>query len=139
MCAGTEPEYRMAADPYGTGGDGDRRRFTADVRRIGRTAVVVLAGELDHDGPEPLREALEQSLAQGVERIVVDCGRLAFCDSTGLNILLRGRLEAREAGTALELAALRPVVARMFDITGATALFTVHAQVPPELTGRAWP
>ncbi|TDU74093.1 anti-anti-sigma factor [Streptomyces sp. KS 21] len=138
MCAGTEPEYPMAADAYGTGG-GATPRFAADVRWSGRTAVVTLTGELDHDGPEPLVEALGQALAQDAERIVVDCGRLTFCDSTGLNIMLRGRLQAGEAGSALELAALRPVVARMFDITGARALFTVHAELPAELTGRTRP
>ncbi len=122
----------MAADAHGTGGDAGPG-FTASLRRRGGVTVVVVTGELDHDNPEPLRGAIEQALAQGAERIVVDCGGLTFCDSTGLNILLRGRLDALEAGSTLELAALPPAVARMFEITGALSLFTVHAQLPEEL------
>ncbi|MFD6180323.1 STAS domain-containing protein [Streptomyces goshikiensis] len=118
-------------DGYGTAGGGPR--FTVDVRWSGRTAVVAVAGELDHDHAEPLREAISEALERGAERIVVDCGRLAFCDSTGLNILLRGRLEAREAGSSVELAALGPTVARMFDITGAKAVFTVYPELPEDL------
>ncbi|MFE2145426.1 STAS domain-containing protein [Streptomyces sp. NPDC059456] len=123
----------MAAEVNANAAGGRDRRFSAEVRWSGRTAVVVVAGELDRDDPDPLDEAMEQALARRAERIVVDCERLTFCDSTGLNILLKGRLEAREIGAVLELAALRPVVARMFDITGATALFTVHARLPDEL------
>ncbi|MEW2414826.1 STAS domain-containing protein [Streptomyces sp. NPDC046866] len=124
----------MAVDAYGTDGGGEGPGLTATLRRRGGVVVVVTVGELDHDSPEPLRRALDQALGQGgVERIVVDCTGLVFCDSTGLNILLKGRLDAKAAGTALELAGLRPPVARMFEITGARGLFTVHPQLPAEL------
>ncbi|MFB6811718.1 STAS domain-containing protein [Streptomyces sp. NPDC056387] len=123
----------MAAEVDVNAAGGRDRRFSAAVRWIGRTAVVVVAGELDRDDPDPLNEAMEQALARGAERIVVDCDRLTFCDSTGLNILLKTRLDAREIGAKLELAALRPAVARMLDITGAMALFPVHARLPDEL------
>ncbi|MFE2922223.1 STAS domain-containing protein [Streptomyces goshikiensis] len=126
-------------DGYGTASGGDGPRFTVDVRWSGRTAVVAVAGELDHDHAEPLREAISGALEQGAERIVVDCEHLAFCDSTGLNILLRGRLEARETGSSVELAALGPTVARMFDITGAKAVFTVYPELPEDLADRNRP
>ncbi|MER7660132.1 MULTISPECIES: STAS domain-containing protein [unclassified Streptomyces] len=109
------------------GEDATDGRFGVEVRPGGTTVVVLLTGELDHDTAEPLREALQQCLAAAPERVVVDCGDLQFCDSTGLNVLLRARLTAREAGSRLELAALRPPVARMFDITGAHAVFRVYA------------
>ncbi|MEJ8633306.1 STAS domain-containing protein [Streptomyces sp. NPDC006475] len=115
----------VSGQPPGEGAaDG---RFGVEVRPGGTTVVVLLTGELDHDTAEPLREALQQSLETAPERVVVDCGDLQFCDSTGLNVLLRARLTAREAGSRLELAALRPPVARMFDITGAHAVFRVYA------------
>lgn len=128
----------MAANAYGTPGSAGRR-CTADVRWSGGAAVVVVAGELDHDNQEPLREALAEALALGAERTVVDCAGMTFCDSTGLNILLQGRLDAREAGSTVELAALRPVVARMFDITGAKTVFTVHTELPDTLADRGRP
>ncbi|QES04540.1 anti-sigma factor antagonist [Streptomyces venezuelae] len=108
-------------------------RLTAAVRWSGATAVVTVKGELDRDTQEPLREALAGALERRPERIVVDCAQLAFCDSTGLNLLLTTRLEAIEAGGGLELAALSPPVARVFDITGVIAVFTVYEELPGEL------
>ncbi|MFJ2820999.1 STAS domain-containing protein [Streptomyces toxytricini] len=121
----------MTAHAQGTGGGGGPG-FTAELSRRGPIAVVALYGELDHDGPQPLRDAIGQALAGGAERVLVDCTGLDFCDSTGLNTLLQGRLEALAAGSTLELAGFRPAVARLFEITGAGKLFTVHDTLPEE-------
>jgi anti-anti-sigma factor len=58
--------------------------------------------------------------------LVVDCSELEFCDSTGLNVLLGARLKAEAEGGAVHLAGMRPPVARVFEITGAEAVFRVH-------------
>ncbi|MFJ5712676.1 STAS domain-containing protein [Streptomyces sp. NPDC093105] len=118
-------------------------RFTVDVRSAWgtETVVVVPRGELDHDTVEPLRTALEKH--EDAARIVVDCAGLDFCDSTGLNLLLRARSRALEAGARLDLAGLRPPVDRMFEITGALHVFEVYADVGAALaadgTGDARP
>ncbi|WP_184946836.1 STAS domain-containing protein [Kitasatospora kifunensis] len=51
---------------------------------------------------------------------------MAFCDSTSLNALLHSRLEAERIGARLELAALPAPVTRLFEITGADTVFTIH-------------
>ncbi|MGW2014812.1 STAS domain-containing protein [Streptomyces sp. NPDC001927] len=96
--------------------------------------VLSLTGELDHDTADTLRQALEER--NGAELILVDCERLSFCDSTGLNVLLRARLQAVESGGRLELAGLRPPVSRMFEITGARTVFRVYENVAEALTDR---
>lgn len=96
--------------------------------------VLALTGELDHDTADVLRDALAQRAGPG--RILVDCSGLRFCDSTGLNVLLRARLQALEAGGRLELAGLRPPVARMFEITGARTVFRVYEDVSEALSDR---
>ncbi|MEV6651877.1 STAS domain-containing protein [Streptomyces sp. NPDC051219] len=108
-------------------------RFSVRRRAAAGTVVLALAGELDHDTAGPLREALGDALGAGTDRIVVDCAELRFCDSTGLNVLLRGRLAAQEAGARLELAALQPPVARMLHITGADGVFRVHTELAEAL------
>ncbi|WP_189886052.1 STAS domain-containing protein [Streptomyces xantholiticus] len=121
---------RRSGEESATGGG---ERFGVATRQRGGTVVLSLSGELDHDTAEPLREAIAQQVRAGVRRILVDCGDLHFCDSTGLNVLLHGRLAAREADGRVELAALRPPVARMFEITGAHAVFQVYAGVDEAL------
>lgn len=84
------------------------------------------AGELDHHTADLLRTPLDEALERGRSRLVIDCSQLEFCDSTGLNVLLGARLKADAAGGGVHLAAMLPVVARVFEITGADAVFTVH-------------
>ncbi|WP_406859212.1 STAS domain-containing protein [Streptomyces sp. HUAS MG47] len=105
---------------------GDSGRFDVDVTAGSGVVVLTLTGELDHDTADPLRTALDEQIEAGAPRIVVDCAALTFCDSTGLNALLRARLQAHESGGRVELADLRPPVSRMFEITGARTVFTVH-------------
>ncbi|MEU3396603.1 STAS domain-containing protein [Streptomyces filamentosus] len=136
----------MDRDP-GTSGEGPppgrRDRFTVRVEPAWGTETVVVApaGELDHDTVEPLRTALEKH--EDAPRIVVDCSGLDFCDSTGLNLLLRARARAVEAGGELDLAGLRAPVDRMFEITGVFRVFRIYADVREALaadgTGGARP
>ncbi|MEV8568085.1 STAS domain-containing protein [Streptomyces sp. NPDC051322] len=110
----------------GTVGSANRGRLLVEVRTEGRSEVVTPAGELDHHTAELLSEPLDEALERGRTRLVVDCSELEFCDSTGLNVLLGARLKAEAAGGGVHLAGMQPVVARVFEITGAEAVFTVH-------------
>ncbi|GAA2495531.1 STAS domain-containing protein [Streptomyces gobitricini] len=110
----------------GTVGSANQGRLKVGVRTEGRSEVLTPAGELDHHTAELLREPLDAALEQGRTRLVIDCSQLAFCDSTGLNVLLGARLKAEAAGGGVHLAGMQPVVARVFEITGAEAVFTVH-------------
>ncbi|MFE9684957.1 STAS domain-containing protein [Streptomyces sp. NPDC002701] len=110
----------------GTVGSAQSGRLLVEVREEGTSAVVTPAGELDHHTADLLREPVEECLDRGFARLVVDCSRLEFCDSTGLNVLLGARLRAEAAGGGVHLAGMLPVVARVFEITGAEAVFTVH-------------
>ncbi|AWK09015.1 STAS domain-containing protein [Streptomyces spongiicola] len=117
----------------GTVGSANRGRLRVEVRTEGPSEVVTPAGELDHHTAELLRAPLENALEQGRARLVVDCSHLEFCDSTGLNVLLGARLRAEAAGGGVHLAGMLPVVARVFEITGAEAVFTVHDSVEAAL------
>ncbi|GGT37575.1 anti-sigma factor antagonist [Streptomyces kurssanovii] len=122
-----------ATRPPGEESAAGGERFGVAAARRGDTVVLSLSGELDHDTADPLREAIEEHLRKGAKRILVDCAGLDFCDSTGLNVLLHGRLTAQETDARVELAGMRPPVARMFEITGAHAVFRVHADVDEAL------
>ncbi|MFF8959004.1 STAS domain-containing protein [Streptomyces sp. NPDC014894] len=118
-----------------TVGSANRGRLQVEVRTEGHSEVVKPAGELDHHTAGLLSAPLEEALEQGRSRLVVDCSELEFCDSTGLNVLLAARLKAEAAGGGVHLAGLLPVVARVLEITGAEAVFTVHRSVEEALSG----
>ncbi|MFD8011324.1 STAS domain-containing protein [Streptomyces sp. NPDC058955] len=111
-------------------------RLRVEARAVdGGAELVVPVGELDHHTAELLRVPLDAALDAGRVRLVVDCAGLAFCDSTGLNVLLGARLRAEAAGGGVHLVAMRPAVARVFRITGAEAVFTVHDTLATALPG----
>ncbi|MFD7736106.1 STAS domain-containing protein [Kitasatospora phosalacinea] len=115
-------------------GAGPGAPLTVALRHPPGALVVRPEGELDHDSVGPLRETLERAVADPPKRLVVDCGGLEFCDSTGLNLLLRAHAAALHAGLPLLLAAPGAVVARMLAITGADEVLDVHPTVEEALT-----
>jgi len=83
------------------------------------TVCISLAGELDLAGAPQLQERLEAAECKRPARLVVDLGRLAFIDSTGLRLLLQADARARERGCELVLRPGEPSVQRVFEVTGA--------------------
>ena len=120
------------------GGAGAIPRFAVQLQDVGPTTVLALTGELDHDTAPALRDRLTEALARAGRQghtptVIVDCSGLVFCDSTGLNVLLAARLQADEHGLSIRLAALRGHVVRMFDITGAGTVFSIHPDLDDAL------
>ncbi|MDF3293531.1 STAS domain-containing protein [Streptomyces silvisoli] len=93
--------------------------------RNGQVLVMRLAGELDMEGAG----VFEEAPTENASALVLDLSRLDFCDSTGLNALLRLRLDAQGRGVPVHLAALTDRVARLLEITGADRIFPVHPSV----------
>ncbi|GAA2152658.1 STAS domain-containing protein [Kitasatospora kazusensis] len=114
-------------EEYGPG------RLRVTVSRRGAVRVVSAGGELDHDTGESLRAALAGPGDDGEQRTVVDLAELRFCDSTGLNILLRARLAAEADGRQLEVAGPTSAVARLFAVTGADTVLRIHPDLDSAL------
>lgn len=55
-----------------------------------------------------------------------------FCDSTGMNVLLSALKRMKEQGGALDVAAPRPAVRKILQVTGLDSVFTVYDEVPQE-------
>jgi anti-sigma B factor antagonist len=96
----------------------------------GGHAVVTATGELDLYTAPRLQAALAGLLREQVTRIVVDLSGVEFCDSTGMNVLLSAMKRLKEQGGALELAAPRPAVQRILQVTGLDTVFTVTEKAP---------
>lgn len=96
-------------------------------RSQGEHTVVALAGEIDLYTAPRLQSELTGALsAAGPARIVVDMSAVDFCDSTGMNVLLAAHRLATERGGDLVLAAPRPAVRKILEVTGLQSVFTIH-------------
>jgi anti-sigma B factor antagonist len=90
--------------------------------------IVSVCGEIDLYTAPVLRGELADAVVSG-GKTVVDLGEVEFCDSTGLGVLLAALKQARGNNGDLELAAPRPAVRRILQITGLDEVFTIHESV----------
>jgi anti-sigma B factor antagonist len=96
-------------------------------RSQGDHVIVTAAGEIDlYTAPK-----LQADLAAVIEgaapatRVVVDMSGVEFCDSTGMNALLGALRQVRARGGELELAAPRPAIMKILQVTGLDSVFTI--------------
>jgi anti-sigma B factor antagonist len=106
-------------------------------RSHGDHAIVIATGEIDLYTAPRLHSELAAVIANAApaSRVVVDMSGVEFCDSTGMNVLLSCLRQARERGGELELAAPRPAVKKILQVTGLDSVFTIGAD-PAVLPGK---
>ncbi|MGW7315768.1 STAS domain-containing protein [Streptomyces sp. NPDC054854] len=96
--------------------------------------LVHLSGELDQDTGRgaAIDAALQDAVAHpdSPREFTADVSGLAFCDSTGLNILLRAHLAAHTHGRTLRLQGPTRQLLRLLERTGALTLFTLDPTLP---------
>ncbi|MFE6749766.1 STAS domain-containing protein [Kitasatospora purpeofusca] len=97
------------------------------------TRLVALAGEADMDTAVLLNAHLHAALTRSPlpRTLDIDCSRLAFCTSSGLNEFLRARRSAAAQGTELRIVHPSRQLLRVLRITEADTVVTVvTAPVP---------
>ncbi|MFF0865285.1 STAS domain-containing protein [Nonomuraea sp. NPDC003560] len=95
-------------------------------------ALVAIAGEIDLYTAPHLQAEFTRLLQDEPSRVVIDMSAVDFCDSTGMNVLLSALKRMKERGGVLEVAAPRPAVRKILQVTGLVSVFTVHDELPQE-------
>jgi anti-sigma B factor antagonist len=94
--------------------------------------IVTISGEIDLYTAPRLHSELAGLLAEGMPaRVVIDMSGVEFCDSTGMNVLLSCLRRARERGGELEIAAPKPAVRKILQVTGLDSVFTLIEDTDP--------
>ncbi|WP_344955104.1 STAS domain-containing protein [Actinomadura miaoliensis] len=93
----------------------------------GGTRVVSVAGELDIATAELFGDLLLTALDLDHPWVVVDAGRLDFCDAQGLRALTFAGDLAEALGGRVTIVNARPPVVRLLRITGLSRRFAVTA------------
>ncbi|MGY1500127.1 STAS domain-containing protein [Streptomyces sp. QTS52] len=91
-------------------------------------ALITLVGEIDFASASLLQVSLEQCLRDGIRAIDIDLNLVTFCDCSGLNVFLLAAQQATAVGGTLRLHHPQPILTRMLDITGTSAVLMA---VPP--------
>jgi anti-anti-sigma factor len=99
----------------------------------GRTAVVIVSGEIDLTNAENLRDALLSALNAGARGLVVDMSATTFIDSAGVSALVRASRRAAATEATVRLAVTAPGVLRVLNLVGIDQLIEVHPSVSEAL------
>ncbi|UBU18742.1 STAS domain-containing protein [Nonomuraea gerenzanensis] len=105
--------------------------LNVEVQRGGCDARVRLTGDLDKLTAPLLKDALVQLFTEGRVEIVIDAGKLDFCDSSGLWVLVEHQRRVSAHAGSLGLVGVHGVLQRVLDVTGLKAAF--DRVVPAEL------
>jgi anti-anti-sigma factor len=100
-------------------------------RRYGDTLVVAPAGRLDQDTCDAFQAQLQPLLGtdKGSSHVVLDLSALEYVSSAGLRCFMLAGKAAANQGGKIVIAAMRPLVAEIFQISRFTMLFEIHPGV----------
>lgn len=102
-------------------------------RQAGDVLVVSVTGDrIDAAGAIQFKEQMRQVVQAPVAKVVLDMGRVAFLDSSGLGAVV-AVMKMLAPDRRLELAALTPAVEKVFRLTRMDGVFTIHPAVPDRL------
>jgi len=89
------------------------------------TVIRVNASRIDASTALQFKEEMRSLTAAAEGRFMLDLQQVDFIDSSGLGAVVASMKQLRP-GQALELAALQPVVAKVFRLTRMDTIFTIH-------------
>lgn len=100
---------------------------------LGEAAVITLPEEIDISNSEQVREELLSLLNRGPAVMIVDMANTTFCDSAGVNALVRAHKRATANGAEIRLVVASLGVQRVLAITGVDRLIPVYPSMTASL------
>ncbi|MFC5826401.1 STAS domain-containing protein [Nonomuraea insulae] len=104
-------------------------QLTLAHQRLPGVSVIAVTGEMDATNRGQLESYLRRARTHPSEGLVFDLSRVPFMDSSGLHVLLMCATDCLRNGGAVHLAAVQPLPARLFEVTGVVAHLPVYDTV----------
>jgi len=101
-----------------------------------RPTVVRLPTEIDMTNADSIGEQLGTASAPGVPVVIADMTATTFCDSAGINMLIRASKRGAANGTELRLLRTCPSVLRIMRIQGVDAVIPIYQNLEEALASR---
>jgi anti-anti-sigma factor len=95
--------------------------------QVGKTLILEPEGHLDTAAAMPLEQDVLQRIDDGARRILVDCSRLEYVNSSGLKVFLIAAKRLDSLGGKIAFCALAPNVQMIFDMIGFTKILNLFA------------
>ncbi|HSR68445.1 MAG TPA: STAS domain-containing protein [Acidobacteriota bacterium] len=100
--------------------------FHVEKSSEGEIAVLQVEGYLDaHTAPD-FEKALEDEIAKGKYKIIVDCRKLDYISSAGLGVFMGFVEEVRDQSGDIKICGLIPKVRQVFELLGFQQLYHIE-------------
>ena len=97
--------------------------------QLDTATVVRVTGSVDSLTADKLSSALQAQVDQGHVRLVCDLSGVEYTSSAGLRALLATLKAARQQGGDFRLAAVRPGVHKILELSGFTSILKLYGDV----------
>jgi anti-sigma B factor antagonist len=95
-------------------------------RTIGDVAVIDLKGNVTLGaGEQKMREAIDELLASGRKKILLNFANVAILDSSGIGAIIKSFSTAKREGGSLKLVNLSRLARQMLSVTGLLSVLEV--------------
>ncbi|MFD1340914.1 STAS domain-containing protein [Litorisediminicola beolgyonensis] len=108
-----------------------------DTTTHGQTLLITVRNaRIDSASALAFKDGMRAATQQGPERVLLDLGGVDFIDSSGLGAVV-ACMKQLDPGQRLDLVALTPTVAKVFQLTRMNTLFAIHPDLETALTANA--
>ncbi|MBF0487349.1 MAG: STAS domain-containing protein [Nitrospirae bacterium] len=94
-------------------------------QQSGEIAVVIIAGRIDTVAAPEIEKKIQDVIAGGKNKIVIDLSGSDYISSGGLRVLLGTAKDLKTKGGDLRLCGLTVNVMKIFKLAGFTQVFTI--------------
>src|SRR4051794_14252464 len=93
--------------------------------KIGDVLILQPEGHLDTVAAMPMEEHVLKQIQGGDRKVLIDCSRLQYVNSSGLKVFLVAAKRLDSLGGKLVTCALAPNVKMIFDMIGFSKILTI--------------
>ena len=101
--------------------------------------VVTFPAEIDMATASAIGDEVAAALARGVHAVIADMTATTFCDSAGINMLIRAKKQATAHGAELRLLLPCPNVLRVLKIQGVDTVLPIYLSLEEALASAGLP
>jgi len=105
------------------------------IRDVATIKVVGLEGDLDTNTAPDAEQHLNQTIADGATKILLNLEKLEYTSSAGLRVLLSTAKKLKAAAGSLRICCLNETVEEVFEISGFDTILDVFATEAEALAG----
>ncbi len=98
-----------------------------EIMTEGDVTVAVVVPRFDAYTANDVETVLQDQIAKGTKKIIVDFSQTEYIASAGLRVLLSAAKSLQKSGGQIVLFSMKPYVYEVFEISGFTQIFKIYA------------